>query len=57
MTLGNWNVKGHQIEIKEVRCKEDGNKFDASKNNARDLRCWLQRSKGQMNGTNFEEQG
>lgn len=54
---GTTTIKGHQIEIKEVRCKEDGNKFDASKNNARDLRCWLQRSKGQMNGTNFEEQG
>ena len=54
---GTTTIKGHRIEIKEVRSKEDGNRFDASKNNTRDLRCWLQRSKGQMNGTNFEEQG
>ena len=53
---GTTTIKGHQIEIKEVRSKEDSNKFDASKNNTRDLRCWLQRSKRQSDGTNFEEQ-
>ena len=45
---GSTTIKGHRIEIKEVR----------SKNKTRDLRCWLQtlRSKGQLDGTSFKDQ-
>ena len=53
---GTTTIKGHRIEIKEVRSKEHSNRFDASKSHTRDLRCWLQRSKGQLDETNFEEQ-
>ena len=50
---GTTTINGHRIEIKEVRSKENGNRFAVGRNNARDLRSWLQRGKRQPDGTTF----